>query len=69
MLVAHSIKDVVRLNMKVKPIEFVDDNPKLALSATLSNVICLEDIRSYLYSKCETLSAHLLNQDMNLIYN
>lgn len=69
MLVVHSIEDIERLNMKVNPIEFIDNNPDSALSVTPNNVIFLEDIGSYLNSKCETLRAHLLNKDMNLIYN
>lgn len=49
--------------------KLIDNNPNFVLSIIPNNVICLEDVKSYLSSKCETISSHLLSRDMDIVFN
>jgi hypothetical protein len=69
MSLVHSVLNVERPSLKVNPVKPSEGNSNSTLSVILNNVICLEDVGSYLNSKCETISSHLLSKDMNIIFN
>ena len=67
--VVHNVENEDRPKLKVISVKLVEGNPNLALSITLNNVVCLEDIGSYLNSKFESIGSEYINKDMELIFN
>ena len=55
--------------MKIVTIKTLEENPNVALSITLNNIVYLEDVGSYLSRKFETIGSEFMNKDMEIIFN
>lgn len=69
MSLVHSVENVERPSLKVTSVKPLEGNPNLVLLSISNNVVCLEDVRSYLNSKFEIINSNLLSKDMGIIFN
>lgn len=65
----HFVRDKIRPKTKREPIEPLEEDPKLDLSSIPDKVLHLENVRSYLGCKLETLSDSDFNKEYEKIYN
>lgn len=69
MSIVQNVENIERPKLKVVPMKPLKENLNLALSITPDNVVFLEDVGSYLYSKFETIGSEFMNRDMEKKFN
>lgn len=67
--VVQNVENIERPKLKVVLVKPLEENPNLALSTTPNNIVYLEDVGSYLCSKCETIGSEFMNIDMEIVFN